>query len=807
MAADNSQILTSKDLQNLSIDDILNKLNTSNNGLSSSDAEKRISLYGKNEIPEKEENPILKFLGYFINPLAIAIEVAAILSIILGRLPDFYLIIALLFTNVVIEFWQERSAGNAVKALMKKLAINTRVLRDNHWEVIPASELVPGDIIHLSIGNIVPADAKLINGSYLNVDQSSLTGESLPVSKSVGDIIYSSSLVKQGEMDAVVIGTGKGTLFGKTTTLTSEAVKTSNMQKITDKVLYFLVAIAIALDIIIFIDGIILHTNLLDDLLFALILLVASIPIAMPVVLTMTMALGTVELSKKNAIVTRFASVEELSTMDILCSDKTGTLTQNIITAGNPVPYNNYTSDDVLLYAVLSSNRENGDAIDQAIIEKAELLGITKALTNFTQQSFVPFDPSKKRTESTVLNHNNNSILYIMKGEPNTIISLINNVPENLLSEVNNLASGGYRVIAVAISNDKKTYNFVGLIPLFDPLRPDTKEMINTAENMGIKIKMVTGDNIAIAREIGRQISLTGSAINSSDLPKINSSEIEKIDIFAQVFPEQKYDIVKLLKSAKHTVGMTGDGVNDAPALKEANVGIAVYGATDVAKNAADLVLSAPGLSVIVDAVKLGRSVFQKMLSYVLYRITETIRILVFVTAAILIFGFYPITAFMLVILALLNDIPIIAVSTDNVTPSQSPEKWNMKYITGLSSTLGFMGSGETLLLLYIGYSVFHLPLAAVYTIVFLKLIASGHFTMFVTRNRKVFWHNPPSLILFTALLSTIILGYFLSTFGLGMASVGPVISILVVLYAFFWFMVEDGLRLAYDRLFILYKK
>ena len=459
MTADNSQILTSKDLQSLSIDDILNKLNTSNNELSSSDAEKRISLYGKNEIPEKEENPILKFLGYFINPLAIAIEVAAILSIILGRLPDFYLIIALLFTNVVIEFWQERSAGNAVKALMKKLAINTRVLRDNHWEVIPASELVPGDIIHLSIGNIVPADAKLINGSYLNVDQSSLTGESLPVSKSVGDIIYSSSLVKQGEMDAVVIGTGKGTLFGKTTTLTSDAVKTSNMQKITDKVLYFLVAIAIVLDIIIFIDGIVLHTNLLDDLLFALILLVASIPIAMPVVLTMTMALGTVELSKKNAIVTRFASVEELSTMDILCSDKTGTLTQNIITAGNPVPYNNYTPDDVLLYAVLSSNRENGDAIDQAIIKKAELLGITKALTNFTQQSFVPFDPSKKRTESTVLNHNNNSILYIMKGEPNTIISLINNVPENLLSEVNNLASGGYRVIAVAISNDKKIYN------------------------------------------------------------------------------------------------------------------------------------------------------------------------------------------------------------------------------------------------------------------------------------------------------------------------------------------------------------
>ena len=807
MAENNSSFLTSKELENLSIEEIMSKLNTSKDGLSSNEVEKRLSLYGKNEIPEKELNPVLKFLTYFINPLAMAIEVAAILSIILGRLSDFYLILGLLLTNVVIEFWQEKSAGNAVKALMKKLAVNTKVLRDNHWVVIPASDLVPGDIIHLSIGNIVPADGKLIKGSYLNVDQSALTGESLPVSKAVGDVIYSSSLVRQGEMDAIVIGTGKGTLFGKTTTLTSEAVKTSNMQKITDKVLYFLVAIAVILDAVIFIDGIILHTNLLEDLLFALILLVASIPIAMPVVLTMTMAIGTVELSKKNAIVTRFAAVEELSTMDILCSDKTGTLTQNIITAGDPVPYNNYNASDVLLYATLSSSNENMDAIDQAVATRAKTAGIIDMLSNFTQENFIPFDPAKKRTESTVMIKDKNLLIHIMKGEPNTIMSLVNYVPQELPPKVDSLASEGYRVIAVAVSNDGKEYQFAGLIPLFDPLRPDTKEMVNTAESMGIKVKMITGDNIAIAKEIGSQISLTGEAINSSSLSNVDAGEVENVDIFAQVFPEQKYDIVKLLKSDKHTVGMTGDGVNDAPALKEANVGIAVYGATDVAKNAADLVLSAPGLAVIIDAVKEGRSVFQKMLSYVLYRITETVRILVFVTASILIFRFYPITAFMLVILALLNDIPIIAVSTDHVTASDQPEKWNMKYIAGLSSTLGLMGAGETLLLLFLGYSVFHLSLIVVYSIVFLKLIASGHFTMFVTRNRKPFWHNPPSLILFMALMSTIILGYFLAAFGLGIGAIGLIIAILVVLYAFIWFMVEDGLRLLYDKLFKIYTK
>ena len=437
------------------------------------------------------------------------------------------------------------------------------------------------------------------------------------------------------------------------------------------------------------------------------------------------------------------------------------------------------------------------DAIDQAVYAK---LG-DKAGAGYSQLEFVPFDPVRKRTEATV--EQQGTRFKVMKGEPNTVLSLCG-ASGSMDKDIEDLASKGYRVIAVA-KDAGDGWKLTGLIPLYDPLRSDSRETILTAEKMGISVKMVTGDNEAIAAKIGGDLGLRPDALPAAELEKAIKEEdwdaIEKADIFARVFPEHKYSIVKGLEARGHTVGMTGDGVNDAPALKEAQVGIAVSGATDAARSAADIVFTAPGLSTIVNAVQEGRRIFQRMQSYVLYRLVETLRILVFVTATILLLRFYPITAFMLIILALLNDLPIVAVSTDNVVYSQYPESWNMRRIAGLSAILGNLGAGETLLLVYIGLYPFHLSQSAVLSVVFLKLIVSGHLTMFVTRTKRAFWKVLPSRALFVALISTMVLGYLMAAFGLGIASVGNLMAGFVIVYALGWFLVEDGVRILYESL------
>lgn len=735
--------------------------------------------------------------------MSVTIEIAALLSAVVNRWDDFALIVSLLFVNIAITFWQEKSAGDAVKALMDRLAPTARVLRDGQWAVLDAKMLVPGDVIRVRMGDINPADGKLSGEGYVSVDESALTGESLPVTKSANDTVYSGSLIKQGEMTETVVSTGSKTYFGKTASLTSSAVKESGLSKITSRIVYMLVGLALVLDVIIFVDGLLLHTDIFQNLLFILIILVASIPIALPVVLSVTMGLGALDLAKKNAIVTRFASIEELSVMDILCSDKTGTLTKNSISMGEVTAYDSFTKQDVLLFAALASRREDIDAIDQAVLKAFDSIGDSRA-ADYRQVSFTPFDPVKKRTEAELLHEQTR--ITVTKGEPNTLLTMIGQgaQKDEVSKQVAGLAGRGFRVIAVAKKEAAERWELLGIISLYDPLREDSKQTVRSAEDMGISVKMVTGDNISIAKEMGRQLGLGTDAMTGEELKgrlaEGKSESTEDCSIFAQVFPEHKYDLVKVLHDRGHAVGMTGDGVNDAPALKEAQVGIAVQGATDVAKSAADLVLTAPGLSVIIDAVKEGRQVFQKMLSYILYRVTETVRILVFITAAILIYHFYPISAFMLVMLALLNDLPIISVSTDRVTPGSKPQKWNMRYMGGLSSTLGMLGAGETLLLLYLLLTVARIPDAVILSLIFLKLIVSGHLTMFVTRDRLPFWRNRPSLPLFVALISTMLIGFAITLLGLGMKPIGIDLGLLVLGYSFAWFVVEDMVRLLYDR-------
>ncbi|WP_226996613.1 plasma-membrane proton-efflux P-type ATPase [Thermococcus sp. 5-4] len=786
-----------KDYKHMSVDDVLKALGTSIKGLSSEEAKKRLEKYGPNEIPEKKVNPIIKFLSYFWGPIPWMIEIAAVLSAVVKHWADFWIIVTLLALNGLVGFWEEHKAENVIEFLKQKMALKARVLRDGKWSVIPARELVPGDVIRLRMGDIIPADVKLIEGDYLTVDESALTGESLPVTKKVGDIAFSGSLVKKGEMTAVVIGTGLNTYFGKTVQLVESAETVSSFQKMVIKVGDYLIVISLILVSIVFLVAIHRHESLLEALRFSLVLTVAAIPAAMPAVLSITMAIGALNLAKKQAIVTKLVSIEELAGVDVLCSDKTGTLTKNELTVGDPVPFNGYTKRDVVLYAVLASREEDNDPIDLAILRAVERFNLGELLKRFRQVHFTPFDPVIKRTEAEITNDEN---FKVAKGAPQVILDLCD-VPEEVRRKatetVDELAQDGYRALGVARTRNGR-WEFVGIIPLFDPPRDDAPKAIKQIRRLGVNVKMVTGDHIAIARHIAKILGLGTRIVSMSELLKAKrDSEVEKLvegaDGFSEVFPEHKFHIVDALQRRGHLVAMTGDGVNDAPALKKANCGIAVSGATDAARAAADVVLLQPGLSVIAHAIQEARRIFQRMESYVIYRITETIRVLFFITFAILVFNFYPITAVMIVLLALFNDAPILAIAYDNVVTPQKPVKWNMYKVLILSTLLGFVGVVSSFILFYIADRVLLLSRPEIQSFIFLKLAVAGHLTIFVTRARGHLWEKPyPSSLLLWSAIITKILATLVVVYGIFVTPIGWKLAGLIWAYALVWMLVID---------------
>ncbi|WP_297498771.1 plasma-membrane proton-efflux P-type ATPase, partial [Thermococcus sp.] len=618
-----------KDYKHASVDEVLKELGASRNGLSSDEAKRRLEEYGPNEIPEKKVNPVIKFLSYFWGPIPWMIEVAAILSAVIRHWADFWIIMTLLALNGIVGFWEEHKAENVIEYLKQKMALRARVLRDGQWKVIPARELVPGDIIRLRMGDITPADVKLMDGEYLLVDESALTGESLPVEKKIGDITFSGSLAKKGEMTAVVTGTGLNTYFGKTVQLVESAKTVSSFQKMVIRVGDYLIILALILVSVVFLVAIHRHESLIEALRFSLVLTVAAIPAAMPAVLSITMAIGALNLAKKQAVVTKLVSIEELAGVDVLCSDKTGTLTKNKLTVGDPVPFNGYKKEDVVFYAALASREEDNDPIDLAILRSLERFKLNEAIAKFRQVHFTPFDPVIKRTDAKI---SNDEKFKVAKGAPQVILDLCkvdNKLREEATKVVDSLAEEGYRALGVARTENGK-WEFVGIIPLFDPPRDDAPKAIKAIRKLGVNVKMVTGDHIAIARHIAKLLGLGTRIVSMTELLKAKrDSDVERLveeaDGFSEVYPEHKFRIVDALQRTGHMVAMTGDGVNDAPALKKAHCGIAVSGATDAARAAADVVLLQPGLSVIAHAIEEARRIFQRMESYVVYRITETI--------------------------------------------------------------------------------------------------------------------------------------------------------------------------------------
>ncbi|TKY73078.1 ATPase 8 [Spatholobus suberectus] len=705
------------DLEKIPVEEVFEKLKCTREGLTSAEGEKRLQIFGPNKLEEKKESKLLKFLGFMWNPLSWVMECAAIMAIVLanggGKPPDwqdFTGIVVLLIINSTISFIEENNAGNAAAALMAGLAPKTKVLRDGKWGEEEAAILVPGDVISIKLGDIVPADARLLEGDPLKIDQSALTGESLPVTRNPGEEVFSGSTCKQGEIEAVVIATGVHTFFGKAAHLVDSTNNVGHFQKVLTSIGNFCIcSIAVGMLIEIVVMYPIQRRSYRDGIDNLLVLLIGGIPIAMPTVLSVTMAIGSHRLSQQGAITKRMTAIEEMAGMDVLCSDKTGTLTLNKLTVDKSlieVFPTDMDKDTLVLFSAMASRTENQDAIDASIV--GMLSDPKEARAGITEVHFLPFNPVDKRTAITYIDSNGNWHRS-SKGAPEQIIDLCGLKGETLKKAhkvIDEFADRGLRSLGVArqtVSEKTKEsagdpWEFLGLLPLFDPPRHDSAETIRRALDLGVNVKMITGDQLAIGKETGRRLGMGTNMYPSSSLlgdckdAAIASMPIdeliEKADGFAGVFPEHKYEIVKRLQDMNHICGMTGDGVNDAPALKKADIGIAVADATDAARSASDIVLTEPGLSVIVSAVLTSRAIFQRMKNYTIYAVSITIRIVFgfLLVALIWKFDFSP---FMVLIIAILNDGTIMTISKDRVKPSPLPDSWKLKEIFATGIVLG----------------------------------------------------------------------------------------------------------------------
>ena len=638
-------------------------------------------------------------------------------------------------------------------------------------ETKEAREIVPGDIISIGLGDIVPADAKLISGD-LSIDQSILTGESLPIDVQVSAVIYSGSIVKRGEARCVVVNTGTNTYFGKTAELVRTAKPKSHQEQIMLAIVRYMMFLGIGALILVSIYATIIGTGILSILTFAVIFLMGAVPVALPAVMTIVQSVGAMELAKKGVLVTRLDSIEDAASIDILCLDKTGTITQNKLSVGEVIPFGSHTKDEVIMMAGLACQEQSKDAIDTALLEYSKSIDIKH--DSYTCVSFTPFEPATKRSEALIAIDGKQ--FRVIEGAPQTIISLCGTMDEtskkNVNQTVEELSQKGYRALAVARSGVDAFDNIqlVGLISLADSLRPDSKGMIKSARELGVKPLMLTGDNIAIAREIALQAGVGDKIIRMDDFRNLSETERAKIidesDGFAEIYPEDKYKIVKLLQSKGHLVGMTGDGVNDAPALKQAEMGIAVSSATDVAKASASMVLTEPGLAVIIDAIKTSRHIYQRMLTWVINKVTKVIQVIGLLTIGFFWFHDIVVSLLGMTLLIFANDFVTMSLATDNVKYTANPNKWNVKNITFASLIVGALLVLEGAVVLFIGSRYFHLQLEQLRTFMVLTLIFTSQFRVYIVRERKYFWSSRPGRELAMATIGAIAVFTILGIYG-----------------------------------------
>jgi len=799
----NVAVKNTSEYKAISTEEVLGLLQTSASGLASSEVLQRLQIFGSNEVTEKKKNPIVEFLLRYWGPMPWLLELAIVLSIILKHYLEAGIIFALLTINTVIGQIQSRGSQRALEALKKRLAVKARVLRDGKWISVEARDIVPGDIFSIGLGDIVPADAKLVAGN-LSIDQSVLTGESMPVDAQESSVVYSSSIVRRGEARCVVVNTGSNTYFGKTAELVKIAKPKSHQEQIMLAIVRYMMFLGIGALVVVGFYAALTGTDFLSILTFAVIFLMGAVPVALPAVMTIVQSVGATELARKGVLVTRLDSIEDAASIDILCLDKTGTITQNKLSVGDIVPFAGYSREDVIVIASLASQGQGKDAIDAAVLDYAKAVNVN--LNPYKQVLFTPFEPSTKRSEAIV--STGGKRFKVIKGAPQTVISLCKGLDEVTKVKANqtveDLSLKGYRTLGVAKSDDNtENLQFVGLLSLADPPRPDSKDMIERAMELGVKPVMLTGDNIAIAREIARQVSIGDRIIRMEEFRNMDEPQqakmIEEIDGFAEIYPEDKYRIVKLLQSRGHMVGMTGDGVNDAPALKQAEMGIAVRRATDVAKASASTVLTEPGVTVIIDAIKTSRHIYQRMLTWVINKVTKVIQVIGLLTVGFFWFHNTVVSLLGMALLIFANDFVTMSLATDNVEYTANPNKWNVRNITFASLIIGALLVGEGAIALFVGSRYFNLAFDQLRTFIMLALIFTSQFRVYIVRERRYFWSSRPGRELLIATVAAIVAFSLLGVYGLIVPSVTPLQMLFVLgLSALFTFAIDYPKYLAF---------
>ncbi len=783
---------------------VISNENSSYQGITSEKAKVLLKQYNVNEIPEKHSSLIHKIFKNLISPIALMLLLASILSFALGKFFDGYFILALLIINITITLWQENKADNAIRKLNENLQQKVKVLRDNAWHYIDSRLLVPGDIIQLQSGDVIPADGKVIEANHVSVNESALTGESLPKDKKENDPVFSGSFIASGILIIEVTATGAKTSFGKTLFSVERVLKKSLLEKDIISISKFLTILSLSAVVILTIVFLFQKVSLLELLTLDLSLIIAGIPISLPTVMTLIIEFGVLNLAKKNVIVRRLSALEDLANVNFLLTDKTGTLTKNKITVQDIYAYNGFTHNDVISYASMLAQSEGDNPIDLAITEKVHELHLT--IPHFTKIDFTPADSKRKRS-SLIINKDNKDIV-ISIGAPQIIQEhcfLDKKTKAKFDREVEILAKGGYRTLAIALvqdSKEEKKMKIVGLLALSDTLRTDAKSIIEFLKENGIGISMVTGDNRAIAANIATQLALNdGDIVTKEQLDRMNWSTIngkffQSTGAFAEILPEDKFHLVQIAKKF-FVVAANGDGVNDLPAIKAANVGIAVKNAVAALKATADIVLLSGGISVIKDAIIESRKIFARLYTYSLYRISESLRLIVTITILGILYRIYPLTALQIIVVALLNDIPIISLASDRVSITNRPAKIHAKKRFTLSSLYGLVGIANSLILFFVVRNVLHFDWGIIQTMYFLKLTVSGHMLIYVAHTKQRWWKFLPSKQVIVATTVTQLIATGLAFTGFLMPGRLQLWEIgFVWVWAFFWMQIGEVVKI-----------
>ena len=756
-------------------------------GLSSEEARRRLLESGPNAVAEERPHLFQAVLGKFWAPVPWMLEATVVLELVLGKFAEGFIIAVLLVFNASLSLFQETRARSALELLQQRLAVRARVMRDAVWGLLPAEELVPGDFVHLQMGDLVPADLGIRGGEVL-IDQSALTGESVPIEAGPGAPVYAGSLVKRGQASGEVTATGQRTYFGKTAELVRSARTASHLGSIIFTIVKYLVAMDTALAVAVFLYAALVGMPLTETLPFVLILLVASVPVALPAIFTLATALGAVELAKRGVLVTRLSAIEEAAAMDMLCSDKTGTITQNQLSLAALHPSPPFSEQDLLRFAAYASDEAGLDPIDLAVLSRAKT---ERALSAEPERvKFIPFEPATKLAEATVIQDGKQ--LRALKGAPQAIATRLGRTAD-VDADIERLSAGGYRVLAVA-GGPEGAIRLVGLLALQDPPREDSKSLVASLNKLGVRVAMVTGDGIATARAVAEQVGIAGRACSAHDLRE-NIDRSLDCAVFAGVFPEDKFHLVRALQQAGHIVGMTGDGVNDAPALKQAEVGIAVANATDVAKASASLVLTNPGLSDTLAAVETSRRIYQRMLTYTLNKIIKTVEVGLFLSIGVILTRTFVITPLLIVMLLFTNDFVTMSIATDHVSASPTPDRWHIRPLMLAGISLGCLILLLSFGLFFYGRNVLGLSLPQLQTLVFVTLVFTGQGMIYLVRERRHFWNSVPSRWMILSSILDVSVVCLLSTRGILMASLPTAVIGSVILACVFYLVALDFLK------------